>query len=136
MSATDPRLGTELAGYRIEAARTRGMGVVYLAEDIRLKRKVALKLLTAELATNESFRERFLESRSSPPRSTIQHRPDLRGRRGRRALFIAMRYVDGSDLKERLREGTLAPEAAHRHPRPGRGRPRRRPRAGASSTGM
>ena len=43
----DARIGTQLAGYRIEAVIGRGgMSVVYLAEDIRLKRKVALKLLS------------------------------------------------------------------------------------------
>ena len=42
----DPRVGTELAGYRIESLLgLGGMSVVYLAEDLRLKRKVALKLL-------------------------------------------------------------------------------------------
>ena len=45
----DPRVGTELAGYRIESLLgLGGMSVVYLAEDLRLKRKVALKLLAAE----------------------------------------------------------------------------------------
>ena len=45
----DPRVGTELAGYRIESLLGwGGMSVVYLAEDLRLKRRVALKLLAAE----------------------------------------------------------------------------------------
>jgi serine/threonine protein kinase len=44
----DPRVGTELAGYRIESLLGwGGMSVVYLAEDLRLKRRVALKLLAA-----------------------------------------------------------------------------------------
>ena len=42
----DPRVGTELAGYRIESLLGwGGMSVVYLAKDLRLKRRVALKLL-------------------------------------------------------------------------------------------
>ena len=67
--AADPRIGTELAGYLIESVIGRGgMGVVYLAEHRRLKRKVALKVLAPERAGNERFRRRFLEeSRILPP---------------------------------------------------------------------
>jgi serine/threonine protein kinase len=57
----DPRVGTELAGYRIMSLLgLGGMSVVYVAEDLRLKRKVALKLLASSLAGDESFRDRFL----------------------------------------------------------------------------
>jgi serine/threonine protein kinase len=59
--ATDTRIGTELAGYRIESLLGRGgMSVVYLAEDTRLKRKAALKLLASDLAADEGFRQRFI----------------------------------------------------------------------------
>src|SRR4029077_9291666 len=45
------RIGTEVAGFRIESVLGRGgMSVVYVAEQIRLARKVALKVLTNELA--------------------------------------------------------------------------------------
>ena len=59
--AADPRIGTELAGYRIEALLGRGgMSVVYRAEHLALRSRVALKLLAPELAEDERFRERFL----------------------------------------------------------------------------
>jgi hypothetical protein len=104
-----PRIGTEFAGYRIEALIGRGgMSVVYRAENARLGNKVALKLLAEELADDESFRERFVrESRTAaainhPSIVTIYDAGDWNG-----VLYIAMRHVDG-DLKELLRgEGAL-----------------------------
>ena len=54
MSTHDP--GTEIVGYRIGSFIGRGgMAVVYRAEDMRLGRKVALKLLTPQLADSEQF---------------------------------------------------------------------------------
>ena len=67
-----PRIGAELAGYRLESLLSRGgMAVVYLAEDIRLGRTVALKILALELAEDDSFRERFL--RESRIAASIDH---------------------------------------------------------------
>ena len=65
--------GATLAGYRIERRLGRGgMSVVYLAEDLALERKVALKILAPELSEDARFRERFrLESRLAA-RSTIR----------------------------------------------------------------
>ena len=58
----DPRIGAELAGYRIESMLGRGgMGVVYRATGLRLKRPVALKLLAPGLVEDPRFRERFLQ---------------------------------------------------------------------------
>src|SRR5919106_872793 len=89
------------------------MSVVYLAEDLRLKRRVALKVLAAGLAEDESFRDRFL--RESELAASIDHPnivPIYEAGKTEELLFIAMRYVDGRDLKERLQLGRLDPADA------------------------
>jgi serine/threonine protein kinase len=114
--SSDPRTGTELLGYRIERVLGRGgMSVVYLAEDLRLKRQVALKLLVPPLTEDEAFRERFLEE--SQLAASLDH-PNVvpisaAGEAGDE-LYIAMRYVEGEDLKVLLRAGALGPERAIR----------------------
>ncbi len=99
--AEDTRIGTEVAGYRIEALIGRGgMGAVYLAEHLRLGRKVALKLLAPELAGNEKFRDRFL--RESKIAASIDHPnivPIYDADEADGVLFLAMRYVEGTDLR-------------------------------------
>jgi serine/threonine protein kinase len=100
----DARLDSFVAGYRVERLLGRGgMGAVYLADDVQLARKVALKLLVPELSEDASFRERFLrESRIAaglehPNVVPIYQAGDADG-----TLFIAMRYVEGTDLKRLL----------------------------------
>jgi YVTN family beta-propeller protein len=112
---TDTKIGTELAGYRVEALLGRGgMSVVYRADHARLKRKVALKLLAPELAEDERFRERFL--RESQLAASLDHPnvvPIYDAGEVEGLLYIAMRYVPGTDLKALLRnEGALEPERA------------------------
>src|ERR671935_2857561 len=109
---TDRRIGTELAGYRIERVLGRGgMSVVYLAEDTRLGRKVALKILAPELAEDERFRDRFV--RESRLAASLEHPnivPIYEAGESDGRLFIAMRYVEGTDLKGLIREfGPLDP---------------------------
>jgi streptogramin lyase len=109
---SDPLIGTELAGYRIESVVGKGgMSVVYLAEHQRLHRKAALKVLAPELAENESFRDRFL--RESEIAAQLDHEnviPIFDAGEADGVLYIAMRYVEGTDLRARLkRDGALEP---------------------------
>src|SRR3954468_3813705 len=99
MTTQDP--GSEIAGYRIESLIGRGgMAVVYRAEDLRLGRKAALKLLTPQLSDDEQFRQRFI--RESRLAASLDHPnivPIYGAGEADGQLFIAMRYVVGSDLK-------------------------------------
>jgi predicted Ser/Thr protein kinase len=111
----EDRVGTELAGYRIERVLGRGgMSVVFLAHDPRLKRNVALKVLSPEVAEDAEFRERFL--RESRLAASLDHPnvvPVYEAGEVAGLLYIAMRHVQGTDLKALLRtEGALAPERA------------------------
>jgi serine/threonine protein kinase len=105
--------GAEIAGYRIESVIGRGgMAVVYRAEDMRLGRKVALKLLTPQLVDNEQFRQRFImESRLAASLDHPNIVPIYEAGEADEQLFIAMRYVLGSDMKGLLaEEGGPLPE--------------------------
>jgi serine/threonine protein kinase len=57
----DVPIGTVVAGFRVESLIGEGaMGAVYLAEDAKTGRRVAVKVLVPELAGDERFRQRFL----------------------------------------------------------------------------
>ena len=90
------------------------MAAVYLAEDGRLKRKVALKVLSPDLAADEAFRRRFVDE--SERLASVDHPniiPIYEAGQDDEHLFIAMRYVDSTDLKELIAsEGHLPPERA------------------------
>ncbi|HXJ64727.1 MAG TPA: serine/threonine-protein kinase [Actinomycetota bacterium] len=111
----DARIGSEIAGYRIDAFLGRGgMSVVYLATDLRLKRRAALKVLAPELAADAGFRERFISE--SELAASLDHPnviPVFEAGEADGVLFIAMRYVRSTDLKALLaREGRLDPRRA------------------------
>lgn len=106
--------GATFAGYRVESLIGRGgMGVVYRATDLSLERPVALKLIAPELAEDERFRERFLKeprlaaSLDRPSVVPIYEAGEQDGQ-----IYLAMRYVEGSDLTILQRDGKLTPERA------------------------
>jgi serine/threonine protein kinase len=107
--ASRTRIGTQIAGFRIESVLGRGgMSVVYVAEQVRLGRRVALKVLTTELAWDEQFRERFV--RESQIAAAIDHPniiPIYDAGEDDGLLYIAMRFVEGPDLKEVLKRGIV-----------------------------
>jgi serine/threonine protein kinase len=107
--------GSTFAGYRVEELVGRGgMGVVYRATDLRLERPVALKFVVPELAQDERFRRRFLnETRLAAALDHPSVLPIYEAGDGDDQLYLAMRYVEGDDLKSLLdRDGTLPPERA------------------------
>src|SRR3972149_6583965 len=111
----DPRIGAEVAGFRIEGVIGRGgMGVVYLAEQLRDGRKAAAKVRAPGLWADESFRERF--EREWQAATRVEHPnivPIYEAGEADGALYIAMRYVEGIDLNVLLaREGRLDPARA------------------------
>jgi len=111
----DPAIGSTLAGYRIDALIARGgMGVVYRATHIALDRPVALKVIARHLAEKEGFRDRFLrESRLAARLDHPNVVPVFDAREEEGELIVAMRLVNGSDLRQLIdREGPLGPARA------------------------
>jgi serine/threonine-protein kinase len=105
-------LGASVAGYRIDSVAGRGgMGVVYRARQVALDRTVALKLIAPEFARDDAFRARF--ARESQIAASLDHPnviPVYEAGEDGDQLFIAMRFVDGTDLGRMLAsEGALEP---------------------------
>jgi streptogramin lyase/predicted Ser/Thr protein kinase len=117
VSAVDSELeaGDVFAGYRVTGVAGRGgMGVVYEAQQLDLQRPVALKLIATPLARDEAFRERFV--RESRAAAAIDHPnviPVYSAGEDDGRLYLAMRFVDGEDLRSLVqREGPLEPARA------------------------
>jgi serine/threonine protein kinase len=111
----DLRAGTRIAGYELEEPiGTGGMAVVFRARDERLNRQVALKILLHSLEADEAFRQRFLrESRAAAAIDDPHIVPVFAAGEADGALFIAMRYVPGGDLRTLMRRaGPLSPPRA------------------------
>jgi YVTN family beta-propeller protein len=108
-------VGAEIGNYRIEAFLDRGgMASIYEATDLRLNRTVALKVLGHEVSDNNDFRERFM--RESRVAASLDHPnivPIYEAGEDEGLLYIAMRYVRGSNLAGLLRtNGALEPTHA------------------------
>ena len=140
---TPPRLpklepGETFAGYRIEGVLDRGgMGVLYKATDPALDRTVALKIIAPEHTQNETAVARFkAEARLA---ASLEHQnivPIHRAGEEAGVLYLAMRYVPGTNLRQVIDRGPMdlrrvAPD--HRPRSPTRSTPRTR-RASSTAT--
>jgi serine/threonine protein kinase len=108
-------IGSMLAGkyHILEEIGHGGMGIVYKAEDTKLKRMVALKFLPQESSSHPEARERFVQEAraaaalSHPNICTIHEVDEKEGK-----PFIVMEYVEGEDLRQKVRRGPLPLEEA------------------------
>ena len=105
-------IGRKLGHYLIrEKLGTGGMGEVYLAEDTKLARNVALKILPPELASNPDRRERFhreakaVAALNHPYIVTLHSVEEMEG-----VLFLTLELVDGETLREKIDRGPLPVE--------------------------
>ena len=114
--AAQVKIGSIFAGYRIEGVLGRGgMGVVYLAEQPELGRKVAIKVIAPALASDPDYLERF--RRESRLAAAIEHPNAIpiyeAGVADEDMPYLVMRYVEGEDLSSLLRrEGRLVARRA------------------------
>src|SRR5258708_3045899 len=101
--------GTRFGRYEIRSPIGKaGMGAVYLAHDVRLKRSVALKLLPAEFAKDEDRLRRFEQEAQAA--SALNHPNILTiheiGQQDS-VHFIASEFVDGVTLRARMAAGRM-----------------------------
>src|SRR5437660_2265334 len=94
--------GTKLGRYEIRAKIGEGgMGEVYLAEDLQLRRPIVLKILASDVAANEDRMRRFIQEAQSAAalnHPNIAHIYEVGESEG--VNFIAMEYIDGHTLRE------------------------------------
>ena len=107
-------IGRTISHYRvIEKLGEGGMGIVYKAEDTKLKRLVALKFLLPQAFENAEHRERFI--REAQTAAVLDH-PNIctifEIDETDELIFIAMAYVEGVSLKDKIRTGPLGAEEA------------------------
>ncbi len=109
------QIGSSFAGYRVDSVLGRGgMGVVFRAEQPRLGRMVAIKVIAPELASDDTFRERF--SREARLAAAIEHPnaiPIYEAGVENGTPYLVMRFVDGVDLSSVIKhDGRISAERA------------------------
>jgi serine/threonine-protein kinase len=107
-------IGRTISHYRvIEKLGEGGMGIVYKAEDTKLKRHVALKFLLPQAFENAEHRERFI--REAQTAAVLDH-PNIctifEIDEADEVIFIAMAYVEGESVKDKVKSGPLGAEEA------------------------
>ena len=106
--------GTKLSHYSIlSQIAVGGMGEVYLAQDTKLERRVALKVLPQELSSNPDRMRRFVQEAKAAAalnHPNIAHIYEIGESSG--LNFIVMEFIDGHTLREKLQAGDISTIAA------------------------
>src|SRR5512140_1351410 len=102
-------IGTVLSHYKIlEKLGEGGMGVVYKAEDTKLRRTVALKFLPPALLATDDHRKRFIrEARASASLNHPNIATVFEVDEGPSQPFFALEYIEGMSLAEKVKSGPL-----------------------------
>jgi adenylate cyclase len=107
-------IGETILHYKIlEKLGEGGMGVVYLAEDLNLERKVAIKFLPRQISGNSEERERFkIEAKTAAALNHTNiatiHSIEETGD----DTFIVMEFIDGIELKDKIKSGPIQTKKA------------------------
>lgn len=104
--AKDDLVGQQFDEYLLESHLGQGgMARIYRAQDVRLKREVAIKVIDASLRADKEYRERFeresqaIAQLSHPHIVNVFRYGEVNG-----LFYLAMQYIDGSDLRHKLND--------------------------------
>ncbi len=114
VGTTDPLIGRLVDGrYQVRSRIARGgMATVYLATDLRLERRVAIKVMHGHLADDTQFRERFIQEARSAARLAHPNVVNVFDQgEDADSAYLVMEYLPGITLRDLLEEyGSLTPE--------------------------
>ncbi len=114
VNTTDPMIGRLVDGrYQVRSRIARGgMATVYLATDLRLERRVAIKVMHGHLADDESFKQRFIQEARSAARLAHPNVVNVFDQgQDADSAYLVMEYLPGITLRDLLQEyGSLTPE--------------------------
>ncbi|WP_309713790.1 Stk1 family PASTA domain-containing Ser/Thr kinase [Pseudolysinimonas sp.] len=111
---TDPLIGRLIDGrYQVRSRIARGgMATVYLATDLRLERRVAVKVMHGHLADDSQFKQRFIQEARSAARLAHQNVVNVFDQgQDNESAYLVMEYLPGITLRDLLEEyGSLTPQ--------------------------
>jgi serine/threonine-protein kinase len=114
VSTSDPIIGRLVDGrYQVRSRIARGgMATVYLATDLRLERKVAIKVMHGHLADDSQFKQRFIQEARSAARLAHPNVVNVFDQgQDNDSAYLVMEYLPGITLRELLQEyGSLTPQ--------------------------